>query len=127
MPPHTVVGIGQGFFIAFRFTFNWSKTMKMKIYAYESEYGSIYPWKADDDKSVNEIDEQLKKYRQIRLSEFIEVDFPELSQDVVIENQINAIDSIITKKEGEHFAAIQELKQKRQELLAITYQGDGNE
>jgi len=100
--------------------------MKMKLYAYQNEFGGIYSWTAAG-MSEQEIDTYLQSKGQLRLSQIIEVDFPELPQDVVIDSQIQAIDNIITQKEGEHFSAIQALKQKRQELLAITHQGGGND
>ena len=97
--------------------------MKMKVFAYKSKHGDIYTWIAGS-RTEFEVDEYMCLTGRIRISEFVYVDFPELPPDVVIGSQIQAIDSIITQKEGEHFAEIQELKQKRQELLAITHQAE---
>lgn len=99
--------------------------MKRKLYLYNSKYGTAFPGVVWDDSYTEEkIDTKLSEQGDFRVSEIIEVDFPELPQDVVIDSQIQAIDNIITQKEGEHFAAIQALKQKRQELLAITHQAE---
>ena len=100
--------------------------MKIKAYACQTKYGTTCA-RSTYDRTEEQIDEYLSVDGHVRISEIIEVDFPELPPDVVIDSQIQAIDNIITQKEGEHFAAIKALKQKRQELLAITHQGGGND
>ena len=56
-----------------------------------------------------------------QLSEVMEVDFKELSDDVVIKNQVAIIDKQITKVMADSEASITALNGRKQELLAITY------
>ena len=58
-----------------------------------------------------------------QLSEVIEVDFKELSDDLVIKNQVAIIDKQITKVMADSEASITALNGRKQELLAITYDG----
>ena len=57
----------------------------------------------------------------VQLSEIIEIDFPELSDEVVIKNQVSALDNQITKVMADSEVQITELKARKQELLAITH------
>ena len=55
-----------------------------------------------------------------RLSDVIEVDFPELSSKDVISNQVVIIDRQITKVRADAEAAVTALDGRKQELLALT-------
>jgi len=55
-----------------------------------------------------------------RLSDIIEVDFPELSNKDVIKNQVTIIDKQITKVRADAEAAVTALDGRKQELLALT-------
>ena len=56
-----------------------------------------------------------------QLSEVIEVDFKELSDEVVIKSQVAIIDRQITKVMANSEASITALNGRKQKLLAITY------
>lgn len=51
----------------------------------------------------------------VRISEFVEVEFPELPRDEVIQSQADALD----RQAGEHRAAILRIEQLKAELLAL--------
>ena len=67
----------------------------------------------------DKFDHFLDEY--VQLSEVIEVDFPELSNEAVINNQVAALDKQMTKVRADSEAAITALEGRKQELLAITY------
>lgn len=98
----------------------------MKCYVMRTSWGSELIRKMSHDSEI-ELEEYLAKDGDVRISPIFDVEFELLSDNAIVESQVRAIDNIITKKEGEHFAAIQELKQRKQELLAITFQDSGNE
>ena len=54
-----------------------------------------------------------------QLSEVIEVDFKELSDEIVIKNQVAIIDKQITKVMADSEASITALNGRKQELLAL--------
>lgn len=58
------------------------------------------------------------------ISEPVEVDFPELSHEIVVKNQIAVIDQKINTIQAEAEASITQLKARKQELLAITHEGE---
>jgi len=106
--------------------------MKINMYVYKSEYGIIFGRSTNyEPGQEHEVDKSNleSKYScgDIRITQIIEVEFPEICQDEITNKQVQALDAIISKKEGEHFAEIQALKQRKQELLAITFQDSGNE
>ena len=56
----------------------------------------------------------------VRLSEVIEVDFPELSSKDVVEAEIAVLDKQMTKVQADCQAALTSLEGRKQELLALT-------
>lgn len=62
-----------------------------------------------------------------QISERIEVDFPELSKNEIISNQLLAIDALIDQAKQEAIDKMNNLNQRKQELLALTHQGERNE
>ena len=57
------------------------------------------------------------KYAQ--LSEVVEVDFKDLSDEVIVKNQVDIIDKQITKIMADSEASITALNGRKQELLAL--------
>lgn len=94
--------------------------MKMKLYAYRTTNGNglVHPWYVQDGRSETAIDEQLALNHQIRVSEFIEVDFPDLINDDEAEkNLIREIDAEIKRLSDIHYNEIAELTQRKVRLL----------
>ena len=56
---------------------------------------------------------------RVQLSSVIEVDFPELDNEVVINSEVAIIDKQITKVNADAHAALTALESRKQELLAI--------
>ncbi|MDA3854227.1 MAG: hypothetical protein PF444_08310 [Bacteroidales bacterium] len=56
------------------------------------------------------------------ISEVIEIDFPELDNQTVINNHVAVIEKQITKVRADSEASITALNKRKQELLAITYE-----
>jgi hypothetical protein len=98
----------------------------MKCYVIKTSYGSESIRSLYHD-TVEELDKYLEKEGDTRISPIFDVDFPLLSDNAIVESQVRAIDNLINAKEGKHFAEIQLLRQRKQELLAITFQDAGNE
>ena len=94
--------------------------MKIKAALYQSKHGYYAVWDKSGDESDEKTDKRFSEY--VRISEFVEIDFPELSKDIVINNQIKAIDAEIEKETELMFNKIEQLKQRKAELLAITFQ-----
>lgn len=57
----------------------------------------------------------------VRISEFVEVEFPPLKDQVIVEKQIAALDKAETELRTKFQAALNGIEQQRQELRAITY------
>jgi hypothetical protein len=57
------------------------------------------------------------------VSEVFEVDVPMLSNDEQIRNEVAIIDLLLKIEDEKYFAAIEGLKQRKAELLALTYDG----
>jgi len=55
----------------------------------------------------------------VMISEIIEVDFPELDNEIVIKSQVAIIEKQITKVRADAEAAVTALDRRKQELLAI--------
>jgi len=61
----------------------------------------------------------------VRMSEIIEIDFPELDNKVIISKQVAIIEKQITKVRADAEAAVTALDGRKQELLAICHIEDG--
>lgn len=100
--------------------------MKIKVYAVKSQYSNCCIYNAYDS-TLEQIDDRQQQNGNTRISPIFEIDVPLLDDKIIVDYQVKAIDNIINQKEGKHFAEIQALKQRKQELLAITFQDSGNE
>jgi hypothetical protein len=58
----------------------------------------------------------------IRVSEVVDVDFPERSHDEVVAQELSSIDNQIKTVQVAAEVKLNELKQRRDELLALEYQ-----
>ena len=56
-----------------------------------------------------------------RISEYVEVEFPPLANEEVLKNQIATIDKKIETVKQESIDLINQLQQKKQELLALEH------
>lgn len=56
-----------------------------------------------------------------RISGYVEIQFPPLPQDEVLNNQIKSIDKQIETVQQETIDLVNKLKQKKQELLALEH------
>jgi hypothetical protein len=57
----------------------------------------------------------------VRLTEFVEVNFPPLNSEEVVEKQLKALDSAEHDVRTRFQEALNEIERQRQELRAITY------
>jgi len=76
---------------------------------------------------LNEDEDELPDYYKddyVQLSGIVEVDFPEIAQESVVQGQIDILDKQITKVQADAQAAITALTGRKQELLAIGYEGE---
>lgn len=64
--------------------------------------------------------ETIKGY--IRLTEYVDVDFPPLRDDAVVEKHLKALDDAEADVRTRFQQALNEINNQRQELRAITYQ-----
>jgi hypothetical protein len=82
-------------------------TIIRKIAVFESKYGQTEgPESLDGSKDYS------------RISEFVEVEFPKLPQDEIVRGRISIIDEEMT----DLFSRIEDLRQRKQELLALEFQ-----
>jgi len=88
--------------------------MKEKIVLMKASHGSVLGMTDDDLTGWEKLD-------YVAISEPVEVDFPELSNEVIVNKQIAILDKQITKIQAEAEASITQLKARKQELLAITH------
>lgn len=56
-----------------------------------------------------------------RISEYVDVEFPLLPEETVIQNQVVAIDHQIEKIKDEAMSKVSKLQTKKAELLALTH------
>ncbi len=94
--------------------------MKFKLAVYES-LGNIKATMVFEANSYTESDDNNK---YIRLSEIVEVDFVELPKEETSSKEIAIIEIDIKNEMAESESRINQLKQRKQELLAI---GNDNE
>lgn len=57
----------------------------------------------------------------VRISEYVDVEFPPLPKEDVLKNQIACIDKQIDAIKAESIKEINDLQQKKQELLALEH------
>ncbi len=91
--------------------------MKVKMAVYAS-VGNIKSTMVFEVSSYTESDN--KKY--IRISEIVEVDFPDLPKEEVNNKEVAIIENAIKNEMAKSESRLNKLKQRKQELLAITEQ-----
>lgn len=89
--------------------------MKKTIVLMKSDHGSQLAMEADDVTGWEKLD-------WVAISEPVEVEFPELSNEVVVNKQIAVLDKKIQQVMAESEATLNQLKARKQELLAICYE-----
>ena len=85
--------------------------IKEKLAAFMSAYGT----------TVVSIEWAEKDPKYTRISEYVEVEFPPLAKEEVLKNQIASIDKKIETVKQESIDLINQLNQKKQELLALEH------
>jgi hypothetical protein len=65
--------------------------------------------------------EDSKSY--VRTSEYVEVEFPPLKSDEVVQRQLEALERVEDELRGKFQTALNQINRQREELRAITYQG----
>lgn len=89
--------------------------MKLKLALFKHKHGFIH--------AVNDVGgcyEDDPDY--VRITEYIEVDFPELPKDEIVSKQVENLDKEIESTKEEAMKKVAMLQQKKQELLAITHE-----
>ena len=71
--------------------------------------------------SVADEDHYQNHSEQVMLSEFIEVDFPELDKKEVIDAQIGSIEKQESKVTADYHVTMAAFKDQKQKLLAISH------
>lgn len=96
--------------------------MKMKLAVYDGEFGLsvLELW---DHATIDEMDAKKLERGSVRITEFVDIEFPELAKETVVSAQIKAIDAIIEEKTQSMLKEINELKTRKSELLAICFEG----
>ena len=87
--------------------------MKLKTAIYKTDYSD----------AVAIIGDWADKYSgYVRLTEFVDVDFPDLDTPTVLANEIAALEAEIEEVQKGAIEKISNLNAKKQELLALTHQ-----
>lgn len=60
----------------------------------------------------------------VRMTEFIEIDFPDVQPAVMIKQEIEILDDMVEKLKKDTMDKISAIEEKRAELLSITYQDE---
>ena len=82
----------------------------------DPKYGFVAVVARDDD------DLERPYVDDVRISEWIEIDFPPLPQKDVIRGQLAALDAEQRKLVKEHLAELQKIANARAKLLALTHE-----
>jgi hypothetical protein len=90
--------------------------MKNKIAVFKDKYGL--------ESHLGEYAEDWKEYT--RITEYVEVDFPELPPETVIANQVAAIDAVIDEIKTKAMQEVEKLLQKKSELLALSHETESH-
>jgi hypothetical protein len=59
----------------------------------------------------------------VRVSEFVDVDFPKLSDAETVQKQLAALDTVRAEVSRKFAAALKEIDQRKASLQALTYDG----
>ena len=92
--------------------------MKLKAAAFKNEYGSTILFEIGDFSTP----EYFASKGYIQLTEVVEVELPDLTQDKIISNEIRAIEQTIAEERENFMARVELLNSRKQELLALTMQ-----
>jgi len=71
----------------------------------------------DDDEDMSFFENQ----GYVQITEFVEIDFPDLAKDAIVNNQIVVLDKEINRVMAETEVKVNKLKARKQELLAISH------
>jgi hypothetical protein len=97
--------------------------MKIWCCVYRTSYGNNFV-------SSSDTKEEPKYYESegyVRITDWVEVDFPEKSEGEILSAQVGAIDTLIEKTKEEFSQKIGKLNQKKQELLALTHEAEAKQ
>lgn len=85
--------------------------MKQKIAIFQSKYGSFWTY-----------EESMEKHTDcVRVTEYVEVEFPELPTETVVGNQVASIDKQIDAIKNKAMEEVAKLQTRKAELLALTH------
>lgn len=88
----------------------------MKIAIFKSiEPGCLHGWETIGAEDYEQID------RYIRVSEYVDVEFPPLKGEEVVQKQLTALDKAEGELRGRFQATLNQIERQRQELRALTY------
>lgn len=88
--------------------------MKKKLAIFEYTSGVLLGFQFPTESHMENSDEA------VRISEYVEIEFPDIPRDELISRQIKAIDKEIEYARVNHTANIARLEQRKAELLALT-------
>lgn len=91
-----------------------SGLMKLAVFK-NIELGSLHGWETVGTDNYEQVD------RYIRVSEYVDVEFPPLKGEEVVQKQLTALDKAEGELRGRFQAALNQIEQQRQELRALTY------
>jgi hypothetical protein len=97
--------------------------MKVFCKMFKTAYGSRTI--THDDSREEAEDREISDWTVV--SEVFEVEVPMLSKDEQIRNEVATIDVLLKKENEKYFEAIEGLRQRKAELLALTYDGADDE
>ena len=87
--------------------------MKQRIAVFQSKYG---------DSIFNESMESFTGSNYSRLTQYVEVDFPELPIETVVGNQVASINQQIDEIKNKAMEEVAALQTRKAELLALTHE-----
>jgi hypothetical protein len=92
----------------------------------ETVYKTVVLYKGSHDTFVNEVGEYMDK-NYPRLSEELEIALTLLPKENQINNQVELLDKEMEDIRNASLKKLEELSLRKQELLAIGYEGENNE
>ena len=85
--------------------------MKKEIAIFQNKYG------------FTTYDKEMEKYTDsVRITEYVEIDFPELSLEIVVGHKVVIIDRQIDEIKNKAMEEVSNLKTRKAELLALTHE-----
>ena len=92
--------------------------MQRTVALFETKYGTITELGCSKEETSRYESSTWAEYT--RVTEFVLIDFPDLPKAEIVNRKIAALDSVMDQVKTEATQKLQELGQRRQELLAIT-------